>query len=148
MRSVRTRAVAAAVAVLTGLTLALFSTSAPAVAFFSGGLFLEVEIEESATLVARGAAVDVPLEITCNATGTVSLFVTVTQRVGGGIASGSGFADVACSGAGQRVIVRVTASPSGRSFKQGTAVVEAEIFGCRPDVCGLETDTETVTLQR
>ncbi len=148
MRTVRTRALAAAVAVLTGLTLALFSTSAPAVAFFSGGLFLEVEIEEPATLVARGAAVDVPLEITCNATGTVSVYVTVTQRVGGGVASGTGFTEVACSGAGQRVIVRVAASPSGRSFKQGTAVIEAEVYGCRPTVCGFETDTETVTLQR
>jgi len=148
MRAVRTRAVASTAAVLLGLLLALFSTSGPAVAFFSGGLFLEVEIEDSATLVARGAAVDVPVEVTCNATGTVFLRVTVTQRSGGGVASGTGFAEVACSGAGQTVIVRVSASPSGRAFKQGTAVVTAEIFGCRPTICGQETDTETVTLRR
>src|SRR5215204_6814077 len=113
MRTVRTRAVASAAAILAGLLLALFSTSGPAVAFFSGGLFLDVQVEEPVTLVARGAAVDVPVEVTCNATGTVYLYVTVTQRVGGAVASGTGFAEVACSGAGQRIVVRVSASPSG-----------------------------------
>jgi hypothetical protein len=140
--------VASAAAILAGLLLALFSTSGPAVAFFSGGLFLDVQVEEPATLVARGAAVDVPVEVTCNATGTVYLYVTVTQRSGSGVASGTGFAEVACSGSGQRIVVRVSASPSGRAFKQGTAVVTAELFGCRPTICGSETDTETITLQR
>jgi hypothetical protein len=140
--------VASAAAILAGLLVALVSTSGPAVAFFSGGLFLDVQVESPATLVARGAAVDVPLEVTCNATGTVTLYVTVTQRSGSGVASGSGFTEVACSGSGERVVVRVSASPSGRAFKQGTAVVTAEIFGCRQYLCGSETDTETVTLQR
>ena len=64
----RTRAAAAVVALLLGGLLALFATSGPAVAFFSGGLFLDVQVESPARLVARGAAVDVPLEVTCNAT--------------------------------------------------------------------------------
>jgi len=148
MRTVRTRALAATAAVLAGLLLALGVNAGPAVAFFSGGLFLEVDLESRASLVARGAAVDVPVEVTCNATGTVDLFVSVTQRVNGRVAAGSGFAQVGCSGSGQRIVVRVTASPSGRAFVQGTAVAEAEVFGCRPNICGLETDTETVRLRR
>ena len=48
------------------LTVALLvATSGPAVAFFSGGLFLDVQVESPARLVARGAAADVPLEVTC-----------------------------------------------------------------------------------
>ena len=48
-------------------------------------------MESPATLIARGAAVDVPVEITCNATGSVDVFVTVTQRSGSGVAQGFGF---------------------------------------------------------
>jgi hypothetical protein len=61
-----------------------------------------------------GAAVDVPLEITGNASEPVQVFVTVTQRVNRRIAAGSGFAN----------------------------------FGCRPNICGTETDSETVRVRR
>jgi hypothetical protein len=58
------------VALLLGGLLALFATSGPAVAFFSGGLFLDVQVDSPARLLARGAAIEVPLEVTCNAVGT------------------------------------------------------------------------------
>jgi uncharacterized protein (DUF58 family) len=146
---VRTKAAAALVAaLLAALALALLAPAGPAVAFSSGGLFLDVQVEEPARLVARGAAVDVPLEVTCNASGSVQVFVTVTQRVGKGVAAGSGFASFGCTGGGQDVTVRVTASPTGKTFSRGQAVVEAEVFGCRPGVCGSETDSEVVELVR
>jgi outer membrane protein assembly factor BamA len=113
----RTRAAAAVVALLLGGLLALFATSGPAVAFFSGGLFLDVQVESPAHLVARGAAVDVPLEVTCNATGSVDVFVSVSQKAGSGVAQGSGFTSVGCTGSGQRITVRVQAS-GGKTFKQ------------------------------
>ena len=125
----------------------MFAPSGPAVAFSSGGLFLDVQVEEPVRLVARGAAVDVPLEITCNASGVVDVFVTVTQRVNNGVASGNGFATFACTGSGQDVTVRVTADPADKAFIRGTAVIEAEIFGCRR-ICGRETDSETVWIVR
>jgi hypothetical protein len=143
----RTRAATAVVAILLGGLLTLFATSGPAVAFFSGGLFLDVQVESPARLVARGAAVDVPLEVTCNATGTVDLFVTVTQKAGSGVAQGSSFVSVGCTGSGQQVIVRVQAS-GGKTFKQGTAVASAEIFGCNRVTCGSETDSEVIDIQR
>src|SRR6266487_6115797 len=105
----RTKVAAAVVAIVVGGVLALFATGGPAVAFFSGGLFLDVQVESPATLVARGAAVDVPLEVTCNARpGTSSVQVTVTQKSGSGVAQGS--TSVGCTGSGQQIRVRVRAS--------------------------------------
>lgn len=144
----RTKTAAVVVAILAGVVLALFAASGPAVAFFSGGLFLDVQVESPATLVARGAAVDVPLEVTCNAAGQAFVEVTVTQRSGSGVAQGTGSTTVGCTGSGQRIVVRVFATSGGKTFKQGTAVVTAQIFGCRQDVCGSETDSETITIQR
>ena len=143
----RTRAAAVVVAILLGGLLALFATSGPAVAFFSGGLFLDVQVESPARLVARGAAVDVPLEVTCNATGTAFVQVSVTQKAGSGVAQGFGSTEVGCTGSGQQVTVRVLAG-GGKTFKQGTAVASAEIFGCRPRICGNETDSEVIQIQR
>jgi hypothetical protein len=50
-------------------------------------------------------------------------------------------------GSGQQIIVRVQAS-GGKTFKQGTAVASAEIFGCGTRVCGSETDSEAIQIQR
>jgi hypothetical protein len=88
------------------------------------------------------------MELTCNASDPVDVFVTVTQRVGKGVAAGSGFASFGCTGGGQDIVVRVTANPSGKAFVRGKAVAEAEVFGCRPNGCGSETDSETVQLRR
>jgi hypothetical protein len=146
---VRTKAAATLVAaLLAALALALLAPAGPAVAFSSGGLFLDVQVESPGRLVAGGAAVDVPLEVTCNASDPVEVFVTVTQRVGRGIAAGSGFASFGCTGGGQDVTVRVNASPFGKAFIRGRAVIEAEVFGCRPNISGRETDSEEVPLRR
>jgi hypothetical protein len=143
----RTRAAAAVVALLLGGLLALFATSGPAVAFFSGGLFLDVQVESPARLVARGAAVDVPVEVTCNATGTAFVQVHVTQRSGSGVAEGFGSASVGCTGSSQQITVRVQAT-GGKVFKKGTAVVTAEVSGCNNVTCGSETDSEVIEIQR
>src|SRR5512132_967975 len=143
----RTRAAAAMVAIVLGGLLALFATSGPAVAFFSGGLFLDVQVGSPAHLVARGAAVDVPVEVTCNATGTADVFVRVTQKSGSGVAQGFGPASVGCTGSGQQITIRAQAE-GGKTFKQGTAVASAEIFGCNRVTCGSETDSEVIQIQK
>jgi hypothetical protein len=153
MRSrMRTKLAAAVVAIITAVVLALFASSGPAVAFFSGGLFLDVQVQSPAHLVARGAAVDVPLEITCNATGTVDVLVSVSQKAGSGTAQGQGFTSVGCTGSGQRITVRVPASGfpgvEGKPFKQGAAVADAILFGCRDVTCGSETDNEVIDLKK
>jgi hypothetical protein len=143
----RTRAATAVVAILLGGLLALFATSGPAVAFFSGGLFLDVQVGSPAHLVARGAAVDVPVEVTCSGTGTADVFVNVTQKSGSGVAQGSGSTSVGCTGSGQQITVRVQAF-GGKTFKQGTAVASAEIFACNRVTCGNETDSEVIQIQK
>jgi hypothetical protein len=142
----RAKLAAAVVAIVLGSVLALFATTGPAVAFFSGGLFLDVQVE-SATLVSRGAAVDVTLEVTCNATGSAFVDVSVTQKSGSGVAQGFGSTNVGCTGSGEQIVVRVRAS-GAKAFKQGTAVVSAEIFGCNNVTCGSETDSEVIQLQK
>jgi hypothetical protein len=136
------------VAILAGASFALFAPSGPAVAFSSGGLFLDVQVESPAHLVSRGAAVDVPLEVTCNA-GVADVSVSLTQKSGSGVAQGFGSTSVGCTGSGQQLTVRVTAS-GGKTFKQGTAVASAELFGCTANfsTCGSETDSEVVQLQK
>ena len=138
-------ATAAAVAVLAGASFALFAPAGPAVAFSSGGLFLDVQVQ-SATLVSRGAAVDVTLEVTCNSPFGADVFVTVTQKSGSGVAQGFGSESVGCTGSGEQVVIRVQAF-GGKAFKQGTAVVSAEIFGCNNVTCGSETDSEVIQLK-
>src|SRR4030095_6721901 len=95
----RTKVTTVVVAILAGGLLALFATSGPAVAFFSGGLFLDVQVESPARLVARGAAVDVPLEVTCTAT-VADVSVRVTQKAGSGVAQGGGSTSVGCTRSG------------------------------------------------
>jgi hypothetical protein len=80
MRTKRTRVATAVVAMLLGGLLTVFATSGPAVGFFSAGLFLDVQVESPARLLARGAAIEVPLEVTCSGIGSVDLFVSVSQR--------------------------------------------------------------------
>ena len=139
-------AAAAVVAIIAGASFALFAPSGPAVAFSSGGLFLDVQVE-SATLVSRGAAVDVTLEVTCNATFGADVFVTVTQRSGSGVAQGFGTESVGCTGSGEQIVIRVQAF-GAKVFKQGTAVVSAEIFGCNRSICGSETDSEIIDISK
>jgi hypothetical protein len=147
MRTKRTRIATAVLAILLGGLLTLFATSGPAVGFFSAGLFLDVQVESPARLLARGAAVEVPVEVTCNATGTVDVFVTVTQRSGSGVAQGFGFEQVGCTGSGEQVTVLVQAT-GDKTFRKGTAVVSAEVSGCNANVCGSETDSEVIEIQR
>jgi hypothetical protein len=89
----------------------------------------------------------VTLEVTCNATGSVFVDVSVTQKSGSGVAQGFGSTSVGCTGSGEQIVVRVRAS-GAKTFKQGTAVVSADIFGCNNVTCGSETDSEVIQIQK
>jgi len=54
-----------------------------AVGFFSGGLSLDVQVQSPATLVSRGAAISVPLEIVCTSR-QAEVDIQVSQRAGSG----------------------------------------------------------------
>ena len=135
-----------AAALVAGTMLAILGPASPAVGLYSPPLFLEIQVEPTATIVARGAAVEVRLDVTCGGPSQASIYVYVTQRVGSEIASGRGYTSNACNGQGQTVLVQVPAY-SDKAFKKGTAVVDAEIYGCvYYYVCGSETDQETISL--
>lgn len=145
----RVKAAFAAATVTAGVVCAMLIPASPAVAFYSGGLFLDTTVESPATLLAKGAAVDIQVEYTCNAT-QPNLFLSVSQRVGnGGLATGSSGVEVACTGAHQRTTISVPASGIN-AFAKGNAFVTGTISGCLPDftVCGTESDTATVKFTR
>jgi hypothetical protein len=147
MNTSRTKAAVVGTALAGGAALALFSPASPALGFLSGGLHLDVTVQSPATLVARGAAIDVPVDVDCNATQNTFVNVGVTERVGSQTATGSGSVQAACNGGHQRLLIRVTAA-SGKAFAKGTAVANANIFGCNNTTCGSESSSATIQIQR
>ncbi|TMK85247.1 MAG: hypothetical protein E6G44_07710 [Actinobacteria bacterium] len=117
----------------------------PALGFFSRGLLLEIKVGRQATLVARGAAVTVPVRITCNKGIFAFVSVAVTERVGGGLVKGNASRQVICTGDRQKVKVSV-APGSGKAFKPGTGFAQATIDGCIPGICGEETDSRAIQI--
>jgi hypothetical protein len=92
-----------------------------------------LQIGSPATLLARGAAVSVPITVLCAPGGEGFLQVEVTERSGGNVATGFAFVDgITCTGTFQTINVVVTAS--GEPFRHGTALVSARFvvcdFGC------------------
>src|SRR4051794_40613938 len=106
----RTKAAMIGTALAGGAALVLLSPSSPALAYYSGGLHLDATALSPATLVSRGAAVDVPVDVDCNAQ-YISLDVRLTERVGSQTATGVNYTtQVACNGGHQRILVRVPAN--------------------------------------
>jgi hypothetical protein len=119
----------------------------PAVGQVSPPAVVSVEVGDEASLVARGAAVLVPVEIRCPAGSTGFLSVRVTQRAGSRIASGVGStSDFVCTGATQTVEVLVPAQD--QAFKKGAAIADASLFVCGPTFCGSVSDTENIEIVR
>jgi hypothetical protein len=120
--------------------------AAPALGFVSGGLVLKVSIESPATLVARGAAVNVPVKVACTSSHAF-LDLQVTERVGSSIASGFAFTDVACTGRSQTVIMTVT-DFSAKAFKKGSALARADLFGCLGKTCGQQSASRVIQIAK
>jgi hypothetical protein len=146
MKANRTKAVVVGTVLAGGAAVAVLGSSTPAVAYFSGGLHVDVTPLSPATLVARGAAVDVPVDVDCNAS-FADLHLVVTERVGGQTATGQTDVSVACNGGHQRLLVRVPAS-SSKPFSKGQAVVSAEIYGCNTSMCGQEQNSVTIQITK
>jgi len=146
----RTKAKAAVVGTaLSGAAVAgMVGTSGPALAYDSGGLHLSAVAQSPGRLVGGGAALWVPVDVSCNATQYAYVNIGITEQVGGRIASGTGYANVACIGAHQVISIPVVASP-GRAFAPGRAVATAQIGGCLADqTCGSDSNMRTINLRR
>ena len=145
MRKRNTLRMLAAIAVGGGLAFAI--PALPAVGQVSPPTVVSVEVGDEATLVARGAAVLVPVEVNCPAGATGFVSVQVTQRAGSRIASGFGGSDFVCTGTTQTIDVLVHAQ--GQAFKKGPAVADASLSVCTDFFfCQSVRDTETIRIVR
>jgi len=134
---------------LSGAVIAgMLGGAGPALAYDSGGLHLSAVAQSPGRLVGGGAALWVPVDVSCNATQYPYVNIGITEATGGRIASGTGYANVACIGAHQVISIPVVASP-GRAFTPGKAVATAQIGGCLADqTCGSDSNMRTINLRR
>jgi len=145
----RIKAAVAAVTVIGATAAAMLVPASPAVAFSSGGLVLDVVVQSPAQLIAKGAAVAVPVDYTCFDAFNATVEVSVTQHVGTGIASGGGsLNNTTCNGEIQAATIDIPASPGGKAFTKGVAFAAANFFGCSSSLCGQESDNRTISINR
>jgi hypothetical protein len=148
-RFLRGKKALAGLAIVGGAAIAAMAPAAPALGFFSPPLLLQIHVNSPATLVAKGAGVDVTLQVECAGARTAFVDVSLTERSGSQIASGFGSTQVGCTGQNQTILVHVTAQP-GRVFKKGTAIADGFISACstRPRFCGSEEDQHTIDIAK
>jgi len=123
-------------------------TALPALAQAPTGM---LRIGAEATLVAKGAAVRVPIRYRCSPDTVVAdLVVEVRQRVGGNrLAVGGGFpsSTLICDGQLHTVVVTVTAQGEN-AFRRGPALVQAFFQLCNEFECVTLTASREVTVVR
>ncbi|SCG53779.1 hypothetical protein [Micromonospora halophytica] len=98
----------------------------------------------SATLVARGVAVDVTITVACPAGMSGGVELSLRQRSGNGVAYGSGWAPVACTGEPQEVTGRVAAQADGEIFRNGETLVNVGFELCGQEGCEYPQINDTI----
>ncbi|MFG3555181.1 hypothetical protein ACGGAQ_12375 [Micromonospora sp. NPDC047557] len=126
---------------LLGLSLFALLTPSPA----SAASTVEVT---SATLVAKGVAVDLTLTVTCDAGLSGGAELILRQRSGNRVAYGSGWAPVSCTGQPQAVTGRVYAEGGGFAFNRGVALASGGFELCGQDVCDYPRFEDEVRITR
>jgi hypothetical protein len=136
-----------ATALAAGGGFALLGSSSPAVAYSSPPVFLDISIGSPAHLVAKGAAIQVPVTTSCTTPdGNAYVSVTVTERVGGKkTASGTQNFFVPCVGSRQTTLVTIS-SNNGVAFAKGTAFASGYIEDYYYYPFPEETTSGTITI--
>jgi hypothetical protein len=126
-------------AVLVGTFLATVAVTSPANADPTASVSFT-----GATLVAKGAAVDLSFVYTCSPGGDFDqLNASVSQRVGGGrVTTSGGSARVVCDGIEHTDVVRVISQ--GVAFKKGSALANWQLTACDQFTCINATGAATV----
>ena len=134
--------------------------AASAVGQASQSVQVQLAVNSPATLVAKGASVEVSVTASCSANAEPPLVtVEIVENVKGTIALGYGEPAVSCTGTSQTVDVLVTAgdtSPSGMSvgpsapFAKGVAIADAMISACTPDgaTCAGQQVQPVITIKK
>ncbi|WP_328652881.1 hypothetical protein OG598_02720 [Micromonospora sp. NBC_00330] len=126
---------------LLGLSLSVMLAPTPASAASS------VDVT-SATLVARGVAVDLTLTVTCQAGMSGASELVLRQRSGDHVAYGTGWAPLRCSGEPQVVTGRVFAEAGGYAFNRGVALASGHFELCEQEYCDYLDFNNTVRVTR
>jgi len=138
--------VAAAAAVLLSGAVA-FALPAGADVSISSPPVAGVQIGSPATVDARGAAVTVPVTTVCAAGASfASVSVTIAQTSRGGVARGSGGANVSCTGTLNTVGVTILAND--KPFKPGVAFAQADLAVCDFTGCRQSEDQREIRVVR
>jgi hypothetical protein len=102
----------------------------------------QIQVSSPATLLAKGAGVDVSVTASCSGLNvpTGSIGVRLTEAIGKNLAIGFGQTTIPCTGVAQTVDVRVIAQ-SGHAFAKGPAATDAGISACTVDFfnCGSQS---------
>lgn len=102
----------------------------------------------SATLVARGVAVDITLTMTCQSGLAGNVDVNLRQRSGDRVAYGTGWAPIYCTGEPQVVTGRVFAEAGGLAFHKGVALAGGNVDLCEQEYCDYQQFSNTVRVTR
>ncbi|MFE9918886.1 hypothetical protein ACFYPG_27390 [Micromonospora sp. NPDC005553] len=103
----------------------------------------------SATLVARGVAVDITLTVTCPAGLSGATELIVRQRSGDRVAYAGGWAPLnSCTGEPQAVAGRAWAQPDGLVLHKGVALISGGFELCNQDVCDYPNFEQTFRITR
>jgi len=146
---IRGRQAAIVTALAGGVLAASVVGAAPAVSFLSSPNTWDVQLPGTGTLLARGAAVRVPVDVSCPAGFRATLSVALTQRSGPSVVTGSDSVELTCRGVPQTVQVTVPAQPGQRTWKRGPALATATLGACDFYFCGtLARDSEEIRISR
>ncbi len=139
-----------ALAIGAGSAIALAAPALPAVSQVSPPSpprVVEVELLGFGDLEARGAAVVVPLLVTCPE-GTDDAFVSVqvTQRKLRRVTTGTGGTTATCTGMAELVEVAVTPFSGSRAFGPGVAFAQANLTACFEFNCVTDTASGRISI--
>jgi hypothetical protein len=125
---------AAAAIALGPAGIAVGQSSPPTVGQSSPPIQAQMQVNSPATLVAKGAGVDISVTASCSGPEVVSgtISVLLTEAVKNGVATGDGEAGIDCTGTTQTAEILVIAQ-SGKAFTKGTAVASGNIGACTVD---------------
>jgi hypothetical protein len=105
-----------------------------------------ISVQSPATLIAHGAAVDVPVVFSCSVdSDSASVNVYVNEAVGKRIAIGGTSVEVGCTGAPETMLIRVFANNTAFS-KTRSALVQGSIYACNSEGCGQAVDSATIRI--
>ncbi|MET7669170.1 hypothetical protein [Micromonospora luteifusca] len=102
----------------------------------------------SATLVARGVAVDLTISTTCPDGLVGNIDLNLRQRSGDRVAYGTGTAPIYCTGEPQVVTGRVFAEAGGLAFHKGVALANGNVDLCEQEYCDYLQFNNTVRITR